>query len=91
MINVFVLFERIESYGIVLRLIPTEFGGRLALPAHASFRVVTAAAISDDFYLRHQHVLKNIPKPPCLLPCVRSKLGLVHGPARANAAIETVS
>jgi len=36
------------------------------------------AAIGDDLYLRHKHVLRHMPKPPWLCPSVRSKWGPVH-------------
>lgn len=36
------------------------------------------AAISNNLYLRHKHVLRHMPKPPWLCPGVRSKRGPVQ-------------
>lgn len=57
--------------------------------AHASARRSSAsrrhtspaaptAAIGDDLYLRHKHVLRRMPEPPRLCPSVRSKRGPVQ-------------
>lgn len=38
----------------------------------------TAATIRDDFNFRHEHVLRDMPKPPASGPSVRSKMGPVQ-------------
>ena len=68
--------DRRDALAAVQRLLdnPQLFGGTPA---------ATAATIRYDFKFRHEHMLRDIPKPPGSGPGVRSKMGPVQC-AKAN-------